>query len=262
MTQLLILALAVSGTGLAFGIILAIAAKIFAVEQDERIDQVIEALPGANCGGCGYSGCAALAEAIVKGEASVNSCPVGGVEVANKIAQIMGVKSEDVIRKRSICRCAGVKDAAFDKYEYTGLQDCVAASRLSGGQKVCQWGCLGLGTCVRACMFGAIQIVDGVAVVDKDKCTACGLCVKACPKSLFALIPYDAEECVLCKNQNKGVEMRNICTAGCIACKICEKACDYDAIHVVDNIAKIDYSKCVKCGECVKKCPKKIIRLI
>ncbi len=256
---ILIAVIALGGTGLLLGLLLALASKYLTVEQDERIPLITEALPGANCGGCGYAGCGALANAIAQGNAEVTACPVGGVKTSKKIAEIMGVSLSAVSENSAVVLCRGVDGAAKKKYEYEGFSDCEIANRLSGGDKVCRYGCIGLGNCVRACKFGALSVVDGVAVVDSEKCTACGMCVAACPKGIIALIPKENEYCVRCSSQDKGSDMKNICSAGCIACRLCEKACKFDAITVTSNIAKIDYSKCTNCGECFKVCPKKII---
>lgn len=252
--------LSLGGMGLAFGALLAYASQKFAVEVDERVPMVLEALPGANCGGCGYPGCGGLAAAIVEGKAPVNGCPVGGAACAAAIAKIMGVTVEDTERMVAKVLCHGTKDKAKEKYEYYGIDDCVAASKLGGGPKSCPYGCTGLGTCVKVCQFGAIKIENGIAVIDPEKCTACGKCVKACPKNIIELIPASQETWVRCKSKDKGGEVKNYCDVGCIGCKICEKTCKFDAVHVVDNIAIIDYSKCVNCSQCVVKCPKKIIR--
>ncbi|WHH61039.1 RnfABCDGE type electron transport complex subunit B [Petroclostridium sp. X23] len=251
--------LSLGGMGLAFGSLLAYASQKFAVEVDERVPLVIEALPGANCGGCGYAGCGAFAAAVVEGKAPVNGCPVGGASCAANVAEIMGVTAGEEERKIARVLCQGTKDNAREKYEYYGVDDCVAASKLGGGSKGCAYGCTGLGTCVKVCPFDAIKIQNGIAVIDEKKCTACGKCVSACPKNIIELVPESAATWVVCKSRDRGPEVKTHCDVGCIACKICEKACRFDAIKVENNIAVIDYSKCVNCSQCVVKCPKKII---
>ncbi len=241
------------------GLALAVAAKVFAVKIDERIPEVQDKLPGANCGGCGYAGCAALAEAIVKGEAKPSACVVGGESVAAEIAAIMGVESEASIRLRAQVMCSGTAEFAAKKYIYEGAPDCIAASRLGGGDKLCPNGCIGLGTCVSICPFGAISIENGISAVDYTKCKGCGKCVEACPKHIIRLIPYDAQVWVGCMSVDKGSLTRSYCEVGCISCKLCEKTCESDAIHVHDFVASIDYTKCTQCGKCVEKCPRKII---
>lgn len=245
--------------GGAMGILLAIASKIFHVETDERIELISEELPGANCGGCGYAGCGALAEAIVKGEAKTSACVAGSEEIAKKIAEIMGVEAEIPVRMRAQVMCSGTAEFAKKKYAYEGAPDCFAASKLGGGDKLCPNGCIGLGTCVTACCFDAIKVENGVAVIDYEKCQACGRCIEACPKHIIKLIPYDSTHWVGCMSVDKGAKTKSYCEVGCVSCRMCEKVCEHDAIHVTDFVASIDYEKCTECGKCVEKCPRKII---
>ncbi|MBQ9079443.1 MAG: Fe-S cluster domain-containing protein [Clostridia bacterium] len=255
LTPILILA----GLGLVFGIVLAVASKAFAVEVDERVPAVTDVLPGANCGGCGYSGCAALAEAIVKGEAKPNACTVGGNEVAEAIGKIMGISVEKTVRKRAQVMCSGTCDLTTSKYIYEGAHDCIAAAKLGGGDKACANGCVGLGTCADACPFEAITVENGVAAVDYHKCRGCGVCVATCPKHVIELIPYDSAHWIGCKSAEKGAVTRKVCEVGCIGCRLCEKNCEYGAVKVEGSLAVIDYEKCVDCGVCVEKCPRHII---
>lgn len=252
--------LSIGGLGLVFGAGLGYAGKIFAVEEDPKLGEIMECLPGANCGGCGYPGCGGCASAIVEGKAPVNACPVGGASVAAKIAEIMGVVAEEKEPTAAFVHCGGTCEKAKSKYEYFGIDDCVMASQLAGGgSKGCSFGCLGLGSCVKACAFGALSIVDGVAVVDKEKCVSCGKCVTACPKHLIEILPAKKKVKVECSSKDAGKAVMANCTVGCIGCKICEKNCPFDAIHVVDNLAVIDYEKCKACGICANKCPKKVL---
>ncbi|MDY3619233.1 MAG: RnfABCDGE type electron transport complex subunit B [Agathobaculum sp.] len=244
--------------GVVFAVLLGIAAKVFAVEVDERVPLVRECLPGANCGGCGYPGCDGLAAAIVEGTAPVNGCPVGGAACAAKVAEVMGVEADTSERKIAHVYCNGGCNAV-DKTKYEGLQDCTAAMRVANGPKACSFGCMGLGSCVKACAFDAIHIVDGVAKVDEEKCVACGKCVAACPKKLINLVPESKKVHVNCMNRDKGPEVMKVCSVGCIACKMCEKTCKFDAIHVENGVAKIDYDKCKNCKMCAKVCPKSCI---
>lgn len=241
--------------GILFAILLGVAARVFAVEVDERIPRVRECLPGANCGGCGFPGCDGLAAAIVAGSAPVNGCPVGGAAAAAKIAEVMGVSAGSGERKVAHVYCNGGCNA-LDKATYEGLQDCAAAVRVAGGPKACSFGCMGLGSCVKACAFDAIHIVNGVAKVDADKCVACGKCVATCPKKLISLVPESKKVHVNCMNKDKGAAVMKVCSNGCIGCKMCEKTCKFDAIHVEGNVAKIDYDKCKSCKMCAKACPK------
>ena len=178
------------GLGLLMGALLALASKLFAVKKDEKAEAIKECLPGANCGGCGYSGCDAYAAAVSSGDAPVNKCSVGGAEAASKIAQIMGVDAGEQVRMRAQVMCSGTGEYAKKKYIYEGIDDCVAASKIGGGDKMCKNGCIGLGTCVRACPFDAIVVENGVAAVDYSKCKGCGICVSACPKGIIKLIAF------------------------------------------------------------------------
>ncbi|HHU79208.1 MAG: RnfABCDGE type electron transport complex subunit B [Caldicoprobacterales bacterium] len=258
--ELVLPVLSLGGISFLFGAGLSLASKKFAVETDPRIDDIREALPGANCGACGYPGCDGLASAIAAGEAPVNACPVGGSPVAAKVASIMGLETDVKERLTARVLCQGDCDQAADKYMYEGITDCVAAAMLSEGQKGCSYGCLGLGTCERVCPFDAIHVNEkGIAEVDKEKCTACGLCVAACPKNVIELIPVSSEVQVACNSRDTGKVVRSVCKVGCIACRICVKACPFDAMEFENNLAKINYEKCTNCMVCAQKCPTKAI---
>lgn len=257
----IILAVAiVAGVGAFIGLFLGIASMKFKVEVDEREAAVLEALPGNNCGGCGYPGCSGLAGAIVKGEAPVNQCPVGGETVAKNIASIMGVEAEDSVRKVAFVACQGDCDKSTIDYDYSGVKDCSMVKFVpGGGPKSCNYGCTGFGNCVKECPFDAIHIFNGVAVVDKEKCKACGKCVSACPKNLISLIPYDSQYVVACSSLDKGADAMKKCEVPCIGCSLCAKNCPAEAITVENFNATIDQSKCTGCGTCIQKCPKKAI---
>lgn len=244
---------------LVFGIVLAVLGKKLAVHEDERIRQVRDKLSGANCGGCGYAGCDAFARAIVEGKADINACCATSADNKKLIAKIMGtsVSAEDT---KIVVACNGGNNAQ-DKYEYMGYGDCKSMELLCGGRKQCKWGCLGMGSCVDACPYGAIQVgMDGYAEVDRTKCIRCGRCVSTCPKNLVKRIPADAKVYVACSNCQKGKEVRAICKSGCIGCGLCQKNCPNGAITVQNNLAVIDYSKCTGCGICMQKCPQKCIK--
>lgn len=261
MGEIIIATSVLGGTALIIGILLGIAGEKLQVEVDEKELQVRELLPGNNCGGCGYPGCDGLASAIAEGKAEVNSCPVGGLNVANKISEVMGVTLEEKEKQVAFVRCGGTCDKTKKKYNYYGIEDCrKAVIAPGGGDKACSYGCLGYGSCVKECLFDAIHIVDGIAVVDKEKCVACGKCVSTCPNSLIELIPYSADYRVQCMSNDRGKDVKTVCDAGCIGCTLCTRVCESKAITVENNLAKIDYSKCTNCGKCAEKCPVKIIR--
>jgi len=252
--------LSIGGLGLVFGLGLGVAAKVFEVKVDPLIPVVRDALPGANCGACGFAGCDAYAKAVVEEGAEISRCPVGGPDLVVELSKIMGVEPVEVAKQVAFVKCQGTCTNAKEKYIYDGVMDCKNATFLQGkGSKGCEYGCLGLGSCVKACEFDAIDIVDGIAVINKDKCVACGQCVLECPKNLIEIIPDDSKVRVACASLDKGKPVKDNCSTGCIACRMCVKACEFDAISVENNIAHIDYDKCTQCGACVEKCPTKAI---
>lgn len=252
--------LIIGGLGLFVGLFLGVAGIVFKVKVNEKEEAVLKALPGNNCGGCGFPGCSGLAAAIAEGKAPVNQCPVGGEPVAREIAAIMGTEVKESERMVAFVACKGTCDDVTNDYEYYGVEDCRMLSFVpNGGPKSCNYGCLGYGTCVSVCPFDAIHVEDGVAVVDREKCKACGKCVAVCPKHLISLIPYSAEYAVACSNTEKGPVTMKKCKTGCIGCGLCVKNCESDAVHVDNFNATIDYEKCVGCGACAEKCPKKVI---
>ena len=248
-------------TGAVAAIILFIISKKFEVQEDPRITQISEILPGANCGGCGYPGCGGFAYECVKAESLDGLlCPVGGNEVMKGIASIMGKDVKVSDPKIAVVRCNGTCEARPRTNKYDGAQSCAITSALYSGETGCSFGCLGLSDCVNACAFGAIYInpATGIAEVREDKCTACGACVKACPKSIIELRkkgPKSRRIFVSCINKDKGGVARKACKNACIGCSKCVKECVFDAITVVDNIAYIDDTKCRLCRKCVAVCP-------
>ncbi len=252
--------LVLASLGLLFGLVLAVASKVFYVEQDERLEPLTECLPGANCGGCGFTGCAAYAGAVLAGQAGIGKCAVGGSETAAKMAEILGVEAVEVARQVAFVRCAD--GASRRKGEYEGLHDCMAAMRAAGdGPSLCGYGCLGFGTCVSACQYDAIHIVDGRAVVDPERCTGCLACARACPRGVITAIPYGTAVTIPCASADKGAKTRAVCEIGCIGCRLCERTCQYSAVRVEGNLAVIDYDACVGCGACAEKCPRGLIVL-
>lgn len=256
MSEILFPVLCLGGLGLLFGVVLGYASKKFAVEVDPLVPLVRECLPGANCGGCGFAGCDAFAEAVASGAAPANGCPIGGADCAEKVATVMGVEVSAEEPKVAFVRCKGSKSKAIDKAAYYGVEDCSQAMVVpGGGNKACEYGCLGFGSCVKACQFDAIDVIDGVAVVNEDNCVACGACVTACPKNLIDLIPKKQLVRVACTSQNKGAEVKKACEVGCIGCTLCVKACPFDSIEMNGNLPVINDETCKNCGLCEKKCP-------
>lgn len=249
-----------------FGVLLAAASVIFYVKQDDRIAKIREALPGANCGGCGYPGCDGYASGVVADGAAINKCSVGGSAVAKKIAEIMGIKADaadtESVPMRAFLKCKGDCKNSPSKANYDGITDCSAAALVpSGSPKACPSGCLGFGTCTKVCAFGAITMGDkGLPVIDINKCTGCGVCVSTCPKSVLTLVPENADVIVACNSHWKGADVRKVCTAGCIGCGMCAKECPSDAITIENNLAVINPAKCISCGRCAAKCPTKCIK--
>lgn len=242
--------------GFLFSLGLVFAYRKLRVYEDPKIEKVAELLPQANCGACGYPSCRAFAEAVVKGEASPESCPVGGEEGVKLVAESLGITAAEVIKKVARLHCRGTHEAAKDRGAYLGIATCNAA-HLVGGNKQCSYGCLHFGDCARACPFDAIYMsVEGLPIVIEDKCTACGKCVEACPRNLFELHPISQEIIVFCRSLDRGAVSRKVCKNACIACGICVRACP-EAIILEKNLAiitdfkKIDPEKIPE----IEKCP-------
>jgi len=234
---------------------LLIASKKFYVYEDPRIDQVEALLPGANCGGCGFAGCRAYAEHAVNDMKLEPPCPVASVEQMNQIAQLLNLEIASEDRKVVALICNGHNGHSKPQVDYKGIDDCWAALLVTDTIKSCVFACLGLGSCVRVCSFGALQVKDGIVAVDEEKCKGCGICVSACPKELLRLIPANTRVLVTCSNEDRGADARKACAVACIGCMKCEKVCQDEAIHVENFLARIDYDKCSACGKCVDACP-------
>ncbi len=263
--------LALGLLGAAFATLLAASFKKFVVHVDPKVESILGALPGSNCGACGFAGCLALAEAIAAGKAEADGCVAGGNAAAQNVAAVLGISLELQTEIVAFVACRAGRSTAVMNYEYQGVNNCQSAHLMFGGDKACAWGCLGLGSCERACPFDAIHVNgDGLAVVDRIKCRSCKKCVAACPRGLISMVPKSQDVLVACRNQDRGNRAKQVCPISCTACKICEKNCPDDAIHVtlsgaprpeaapepaVVNLAVIDFTKCTQCGTCVEKCP-------
>ena len=263
----IVYAIAVLGVlAIVFGLILAVAAKVFEVEVDPRLPEIQACLAGANCGGCGYPGCDGYAAAVAAGKAPVNCCVAGGQAAADQIAEIMGVSAGAEEKMVAFVPCSGAEGVAVKRFNYSGPQDCQAAMLFGGkSNKECRFACIGLGNCARACKFGAMHIVNGVAKVDRDKCVGCMACADACPKKIIELRkkwPKGRAVYVGCVSKDKGAVVMKACKAGCIGCGKCVKVCAFDAITVENNLAYIDPQKCKLCRKCVNECPTGAIKLV
>lgn len=257
----ILIALAVVGAvGLIAGILLALISHFFAVPDDEKVKAVRACLPGINCGACGYKGCDDYAVAIAEGEAKANLCVPGAADAAKEIGELLGIEVEAPKDVVAFVHCNGTCEATTKKANYDGISSCKAASMLYGGPDACSYGCIGLGDCAAACPATAICMKDGVARVDTSRCLGCGLCETICPKNIISMVPQETSVVVMCNNKDKGADARKACTNACIGCKKCEKNCPMGAIIVMNNLAKIDYDKCTRCGLCVSECPTKCLK--
>ena len=257
--------------GLLLALILFWVAKKFKVEEDPRIDEVEKVMPGANCGGCGFAGCRAFADAAVKAPNLDNQfCPVGGNETMKKVAAILGFEVAEKAPQVAVVRCNGSCENRPRVNEYDGVKSCKVKAALYSGDTLCPFGCLGCGDCVAACQFGAISMnpETGLPVVDETKCTACGACAKACPKSVIEIrnagtTPKNNRRVfVSCVNKDKGGVARKACKAACIGCGKCQKVCKFGAITIENNLCYIDSSKCKACGQCFFESPTGAIHVV
>jgi len=249
--------MAITVLGSLFGLGLALAGKKLAVEKDPMIKAVEDIMPQTNCGACGFPGCAGYAVAIVEAGEEISLCPPGSDALIKRLAALLGKESVDGGEKM-IARilCSGDSYNSKQKYSYAGITDCNQAVAMFGGSKTCSYGCVALGSCVRACAFDAIEITpEGAVIVLEDKCTGCTLCVPVCPKDIIEMVPARTQIYNSCSSHDKGGPVKKYCNVGCTACKLCEKACQDDAIHVKDQVAVFDYNKCTECGDCVVVCP-------
>lgn len=262
MNMILISIISVGGLAAIFAVFLSIANQRFKVEEDPRVEMVIGQLPGVNCGACGFASCRVLAEEIVEGKTSVDTCAAGGNDTVQKIAEILGVESEASEKEVASLQCGARQGQRKQKANYVGIKNCQAADIAMGGELACDYGCFGYGDCQVACPFDAISIREGLPQIDVAHCTGCGNCIKACPRNLISLRVLNGEVRyqVICSSLDRGKKARLVCERSCIACAICVKVCPFDACEVKDNLAVIDQRNCQGCGLCAEKCPTQAIR--
>jgi Na+-translocating ferredoxin:NAD+ oxidoreductase subunit B len=242
--------------GLLLGLGLAFSDRWLAVQVDPRVIAVRAALPGTNCGACGFPGCDGAAAAVVEGAAPVTVCVAGGQSAADAVAAVMGVAARVVEKKVALVFCQGGEGRGVVKYRYAGVEDCRAAVLVAGGPKACSYACVGLGNCTRVCPYGAIVMgPDGIPVVEPAKCTGCGLCVAECPKKVIGLVPDASRYHIRCSSHDKGPAVKKVCSVGCIACTLCVKHCPSQAIAIQNFLAVMDYQLCTHAGVCRQKCP-------
>ncbi len=259
MDPILTSTLCVGGIGLASAAALAIADKYLSIPEDPRVARLTELLPGVNCGGCGYAGCADYARAIVLQGVACNLCAPGGPECARALAACMGQEVKTLEKRAAIVLCCGGDAETVRRFAYNGITDCAAAHATGGGDKGCTYGCLGYASCARVCPVNAIALVNGIAKVDKSRCIACGKCVAVCPRKLIKLVPAAAEIHVLCNSKDKGPAVKKVCGTGCIGCRLCTKFAD-GAITMDGFLAVVDYAKPLTNEEVIAKCPAGCIR--
>ncbi|MHC6179480.1 RnfABCDGE type electron transport complex subunit B [Clostridium sp. JNZ X4-2] len=254
--------------GCVFGIVLAYVNKRFAMEVNPLVELVEDILPKGQCGGCGFAGCKAYAEAVVLDESvPPNLCVPGKAAVAEQVAKLTGKSAPAIEPRVAHVRCGGDCTKSVRKYEYKGIKDCTAANLLQGGPKACQYGCLGFGTCVKSCPFGAMAMGSkGLPIIDMEKCTGCGTCASACPKQVIGFRPVGSKVMVNCNSKDKGGVVRKSCSVGCLGCGLCVKNCPHGALKVENNLAAvIDHHICIeKCTEatCLAKCPTGAIKSV
>lgn len=261
-TSILILAI----LGFAVAVMLGFASKIFYVEEDPKVEAVLEALPGANCGGCGYAGCEGYANAVVKSpNVAANLCVAGGAKTAAQVGELTGKAVTESDPLISFRRCDKISGKVQKRYTYQGLPSCAAAATLAQGSDVCSHSCLGFGDCVVACPFDALYLKDGIVCVRENICTGCGKCTHACPRNILELIPRRARVAVRCSSRDKLRAVMDVCLVGCIQCGKCIKSCPAGAISFQDSRIHIDQQKCLAYGDeceliCSKGCPRQILR--
>ena len=265
MNTIIYTVIAALAVGFVLGLLLGLFKKVFAVHVDPKVQEIRSCLSGGNCGGCGYAGCDAFAQAVAAGLAPVTGCIAGGASCADAIARIMGVDAGSAEKKIAFLACRGTKECAKDKASYIGIKTCKAVQLTMNGTKACAFGCIGFGDCTEVCPFGALSMgKDGLPVINRKKCVGCGKCASVCPKHLFKIIPADLKGSIAqcsCLSDNK-VQIRKDCTAGCFKCGMCAKKCPEQCIDLSGGLPVIDYTKCTGCGECAKACVDKVFVIL
>lgn len=255
MTEILIAFAVVAAVGLFVGVLLAFASHFFGVEEDRRVKELREMLPGINCGACGFKGCDDYAAALAAGTTTPDRCVPGAADVATSLADYLGVEAAEPQDMVAFVHCNRCHAPTASVHTYEGVMTCKAASMLYGGPEACRFACLGFGDCAAACPANAICMRDGIAHVDTVSCLGCGLCAANCPKQVIGMVPQATEAIVMCNSRDKGAVARKACTNACIGCKKCEKVCPHGAVRVENNLATVDYEKCTGCGLCAEACP-------
>lgn len=251
----------IAGLAVFFSILILVVTKLCHIDEDEKVLMIIENLAGANCGGCGHSGCASFAKAVAEGKADINACHATSNDSKKVIASICGMNFEEEEPTVAVVKCNGGKES-FDKFEYIGNPGCENQMVMLGGRKFCPTGCMGAGSCVSVCPVGAIKVENDLSHIDRSLCISCGACILKCPKNCIERVPASAPVYIACSTHCKGRDVTTSCKNGCIGCGICAKNCEYGAITMVDNLPVIDYKKCTGCKKCVEKCPRKCIHAL
>lgn len=259
--DLLVPILILTSIGLIAAVCLVIISNIMDVPKDEKLEQILEVLPGANCGACGFSGCEGYAKALALGKAEIGLCSPGGKDVSQKLSEILKVEGNFTTPKKAIIRCCTSNNIKNTDLQYQGLKSCAAVSTMSTSSNPCDFGCIGFGDCAKVCQYGAISLKDGVAKIDPQKCVGCSKCVKTCPKNLITLTDDKKQAINFCMNTDKGMFTRKACLEGCIGCMMCIKACPEGAISMNQSLAVVDKDKCIGCGKCVAACKIGCIKL-
>lgn len=261
MTELLTPIIILSSIGIISGLVLGIASVLMAVPVDERVEKIKTILPGANCGACGYPGCDGFAHALMKQEVPINGCPPGGEAVVHALAEVLEIDSVKMTQQIAVVHCYCDDLIRMGKLNYEGINTCTYASQIFGGPTACYYACQGFGDCIEVCAYNAIRIEDGLAVIDRDLCMGCTLCVTACPKNILKMAPKIGKAIIHCSSIDWGPGVQGVCPIGCVACNRCVKVCTMGAITIEHYLARVDYEICNGCGACVEVCPKKIIRV-